>query len=219
MRIRVLSDLHTEVEAWRPPEVDADVVVVAGDVSDGAADTADWIARSFPGRETLYVHGNHENYDGVALSRPGSERVDRGNAGVRLLDRGCVVLDSVRFLGCTLWSDFALSRSPAATMARARDALHEFRAARDHDGTPFTPERALARHRADRDWLAASLARRHDGPTVVITHHAPHPRSQHERHAGKILSAAYVSDLSDLIERSGPALWIHGHGGSLIFSS
>lgn len=211
MRIRVLSDLHTEAAPWRPPEVEADVVAVAGDVSDGGAESVGWIAAAFPRRPVLYVPGNHEAYDGVPLSRPGSERVARPAANLALLDRGLVLLGGVRFLGCTLWADFGLAGVPDETMARAGAALQDFRAVRDHDGRRFSPALALARHKADRDWLARKLAEPHDGPTVVITHHAPHRGSQHERYAGHPLGAAYASDLSGLIEASGPDLWIHGH--------
>jgi len=35
MKIRVLSDLHLEFRDWVPPESDADVVVLAGDIHVG----------------------------------------------------------------------------------------------------------------------------------------------------------------------------------------
>jgi Icc-related predicted phosphoesterase len=50
-----------------------------------------------------------------------------------------------------------------------------------------------------------------DGATVVVTHHAPHPISIHSRHESELMSAAYVSNLSAVIEAAWPAAWIHGH--------
>jgi hypothetical protein len=44
---------------------------------------------------------------------------------------------------------------------------------------------------------------------VVITHHAPTPRSVHPRFADSPVSAAFVSDCTALMGRA--ALWIHGH--------
>jgi Icc-related predicted phosphoesterase len=44
-----------------------------------------------------------------------------------------------------------------------------------------------------------------------VTHHAPHPGSLHPRYANDLISAAYVSDLTPLIESGKPALWVHGH--------
>lgn len=51
----------------------------------------------------------------------------------------------------------------------------------------------------------------HDGPTMVVSHHAPHPTS-----IGKPkpdgLDFCYASDLSQILssERA-PDVWIHGH--------
>ena len=64
-------------------------------------------------------------------------------------------------------------------------------------------------HLATRAIIAAELARSHDGSTVVVTHHAPHPASLPDRHAD--LAWCYPSDLSDLIMTRGPDLWVHGH--------
>lgn len=53
------------------------------------------------------------------------------------------------------------------------------------------------------------LARPHDGATVVVPRHAPHPDSLSSRHAD--LDWCDASDLSGLIEERGPDLWAHGH--------
>ena len=75
----------------------------------------------------------------------------------------------------------------------------------------FTPEQALALHRESRAWLEAELARPWDGKTVVVTHHAPHPMSIAPKYRGDPITPAFVSDLSAVIERHQPNLWIHGH--------
>ena len=41
--------------------------------------------------------------------------------------------------------------------------------------------------------------RPHAGPTVVVTHHAPHPLSIHARFAGNPVNAGFVSDLAPLL--------------------
>ncbi|MCK5746820.1 MAG: metallophosphoesterase, partial [Oricola sp.] len=51
----------------------------------------------------------------------------------------------------------------------------------------------------------------HDGPTVVVTHYAPHPQSVSKQFRGSGLNPAFVSDLSPIIERYAPDLWVHGH--------
>lgn len=66
------------------------------------------------------------------------------------------------------------------------------------------PEEVFAMHRATRTFLEATLAVEHAGPTVVVTHHAPHPASLRSR--AEDLQWCYASDLSDLILDRGPDL-------------
>lgn len=75
----------------------------------------------------------------------------------------------------------------------------------------FTPEQALALHRESRAWLEERLSEPFDGKTVVVTHHAPHPGSISPKYLGDALTPAFVSDLTDLIGRHQPDMWIHGH--------
>jgi len=49
------------------------------------------------------------------------------------------------------------------------------------------------------------------GATVVVTHHAPHPGSLHARYKADLLSPAFISDLTAVIESGRPDLWVHGH--------
>ena len=69
----------------------------------------------------------------------------------------------------------------------------------------------LARHLADRDYIETVLSVPFDGPTVAVTHHAPHPGSIAARFADDALTPCFVSDLTSVIERHAPNLWIHGH--------
>ena len=62
MRIRVYSDLHLEFTPFEPPEYDADAVVLAGDIANGAAGIT-WARETFGG-PVLYLAGNHEYYEG-----------------------------------------------------------------------------------------------------------------------------------------------------------
>ena len=46
---------------------------------------------------------------------------------------------------------------------------------------------------------------------MVITHHAPTPRSIAPGFHGSTLNPAFASNLEPLIARYQPAFWIHGH--------
>ena len=116
MRIRVLSDLHLEFKDWKPPkaDADADVVVLAGDIHVGVKGI-EWARRSFPSIPIVYVAGNHEFY-GEHIHDMTQELLREGRRlGVDVLDARSAVIGGVRFLGATLWTDFALGE-----MTRAR---------------------------------------------------------------------------------------------------
>ena len=97
-------------------------------------------------------------------------------------------------------------------MADAVALIRDFQRIRvDRERTePFTPQHSQALFDRTAAWLEAELQRPFDGPTVVVTHHAPSPRSIHARFEGSPLNGCFVSDLERLM---GPrvSLWIHGH--------
>ena len=65
-------------------------------------------------------------------------------------------------------------------------------------------------HWVDRDWLRRQVAEPFDGPTVVVTHHAPSLGSVATPYAADWLTPAFVSELpSEFFE--GSTLWAHGH--------
>lgn len=75
----------------------------------------------------------------------------------------------------------------------------------------FTPLHALNEHERSREWLKGGFGKPFDGPTVVVTHHGPHPNSVHWRWKGSALNPAFSSDLTGLFWLGKPALWVHGH--------
>src|SRR5688572_29317875 len=106
MRIQFLSDIHLEVAPYVPTDTGADLVVLAGDIHNGAAGI-EWARQCFT-VPVLYVAGNHEYYEGEFNAVRCGLDAAAGRTGVRLLE--CVehVAGDVRFLGCTLWTDYSL---------------------------------------------------------------------------------------------------------------
>lgn len=217
MRLHVLSDLHLELGEGSPGDVahrrglafgvtDADVVILAGDVAAGA-DAVPWAAATWPDRPVLYVLGNHEFYRRDVATVIAECRDAARGTNVQILERDAVTLDGVRFLGTTLWTDFELWGDVPAAQEAVGGWMMDFFVIRHPDTGTLEPEHTRQWHLAARDWLCGELEAA-DGPTVVISHHAPHRRSDH---FGNIGSAAFVSDLAELMQRHRPRLWIHGH--------
>lgn len=213
MKLNILSDLHLSVRAMDRPRNDADVVVLAGDLC-RPREAAAW-ALGFD-KPVLYVLGNHEFYgssiDGAA------DEMKRLCAGthVQVLDSSEIVIGKVRFLGTTLWTDFELfGQSPRrdAAICEAQRLMRDFSRIRLREAAAdlFTPADSASLFRQHAEWLDTCLSRFHDGPTVVITHHAPSTTSIHPRFADSLLNACFVSDAQHLLDAGRAALWIHGH--------
>lgn len=209
MRIHVLSDLHLEFAPFAAPAVEADVVVVAGDGGPGLRGI-EWAAAAFAGRPVVYVAGNHEYYGGAIPHDTEKMRARAAALGVHFLEDGEVTLGGVRFLGCTLWTDFHLDGPGPLAMIRAQQGMNDFRRIRRSPSfRRFTPTDAAGLHAQSLAFLRASLAR--GGPCVVVTHHAPSLQGVQPAFRTDPLTPAYASHLDGFVAESGAALWIHGH--------
>lgn len=213
MKIRVLSDLHLEFQDWNPPDAEADIIVLAGDIHSGTRGV-EWARRQFPVTPILYVPGNHEFY-GRDLQQTLLDLHQAGRRfGVDVLHGRGVVIGEIRFLGATLWTDFALhgtdAHSIACAMSAARHGMSDFSVIRHAPHGLFRPDHARAMHLEQVSWIRERLADEFHGPTIVVTHHLPHLRSIHRKYWGSTLNPGFASDLSHLV---GPpvAVWIHGH--------
>jgi len=209
MKLHILSDLHTEFADFSPPETDADVVILAGDIGVGLGGI-EWAARQFSETPVIYVPGNHEfyNYD-IGLS---NELKAAAAANIYVLNNDKLELDGVRFLASTLWTDFKLYGEGDDWFARqrAKRVIEDFTSIRN-GARRFTPEDSVEIHEASKAWLVAELDRNFEGPTVVVTHHLPASKSVAKRYANDPLNPAFASRLEGVIEKRRPELWIHGH--------
>lgn len=135
VRLHVLSDLHLEFAPFEPPGVDADAVVVAGDLHPGLAGVR-WAAARWPDRPVVLVPGNHEFYGHACPGLVGKLEAEAARLGTHLhvLSDRALVLHGVRFLGATLWTDFALLGDPARGMAAAQEQMSDFRRIRVEPG-------------------------------------------------------------------------------------
>ena len=250
MNIQLLSDLHLESHPHfsAQPLAGADVLVLAGDIG-SYQDNSDLtrlgvpdfgLARFSPrpvheggaGWPTpvIFVPGNHE-YDGLEFDEA-HQRLRQAceRWGLIWLEQESVVLQGVRFVGCTLWSDFDALSSAAGTPANAAaaaapGALAEqlkardkaFRAAnfylrKNHSlqgGAPMLAEQVREQALKSQRWLRQALATGFDGPTVAVTHFAPSLLSADPRYGLTPGTAGFCNALDDLLPAA--QLWLHGH--------
>lgn len=235
MKIQLLSDLHLEADPGftATPAPGADLLVLAGDIGsyqrrkDGSAMAEpDWGLQRFsplPGFAgwpvpVLFVPGNHE-YDALDVDTAHRDlRATCDRLGIHWLERETAVIQGVRFVGTTLWSDFDGLVAPGSPLTERLRARHKaFRAANfylskmegQRGGSLFDAEAMRTLGLDCQAWLRKALAQPFDGPTVVVTHFAPTLHSADPRYGLSPGTAGFCNALDDLLPLAD--FWLHGH--------
>jgi len=219
MRLWFLSDLHYH-SSWpfEAPAVapDADVLIIAGDATEELSRRAiPWVAETFSGYglPVLYVPGNHDFYRCNLSYEVGKAQLIAEHHGVHLLATGrSVVIGGTRIIGATMWTDFDLGQYGYHAELVAGRSMNDYRYIRiGSDYRKALPKDIIDVHYAHRARVEKLLSEPFDGPTVVVTHHAPLERSLQTGRQESPLDAAYASDLSEMIKTYRPEIWLHGH--------
>ena len=228
-RLRILSDLHLEYAPWTYRPAGEDLVILAGDIASSTPTGHArwhqlWAEIALTKVPALCVLGNHEGYgDRIPRDTLVADLRKSLPPTAHLLDRQAITLLGIRFLGCTLWSDFSL-RENVGDLARQLGAqevgirceqeINDFtflcpRKSGDSENVPIRAADMAGWHREERAWLDQAIAFSQE-PTVVITHFLPSPESINTRYRENLLNAYFATDCRSLM-RSPVALWVHGH--------
>lgn len=228
MKIQLLSDLHNEFlrrgkkvpgHQWSGviPQTDADIIILVGDIDTGTKG-AEWAISESErlGKNIIYVLGNHEFYGHEYASLREKIAGLCEGTGVHCLDPGVTIQDGVRFIGTTLWTNYKadISVPRDLVMYYVDVTLADHRRIKYRIGNSyrrFKPKDALAIHLNELNWLEKQLEVNHQGKTVVVTHHGPHPICQHPAFPVSEMSGAFHSDLGALIEKNDIDVWVYGH--------
>ncbi|MEW6533594.1 MAG: metallophosphoesterase [Thermodesulfobacteriota bacterium] len=213
MRIQVLSDLHLDFGPLDLPETDADAVVLAGDIQPKLGGLK-WARKAFPSKPVMYVMGNHEYYGKSIPYLTNKLRNEAESSNVLVLENEAATIDGVKFLGCTLWTDFGLFDRIGLAAATAGEEMNDYERIRlsTHHFRKLQPKDTMMLHSRSRAWLKKEIENcSADLKVVVVTHHAPSMLSVPPDLQTDVLTAAYASNLDDFIANSGVALWVHGH--------
>lgn len=212
MKIRLLSDLHTEFRL--PYKTHAmseyrgeDVLVLAGDIASGATNTMDVIQHfldcGFP--RVVYVPGNHEYY-GSTVKQFDDKLLDwcERTRGAHFLRPGQVIIDNVLFTGGTLWTNFADNPISQSYCSRA---LNDFRQI-----VNFRTRDAYDLYYKHMEHIKSSYEQRDDRRVVVVTHFLPardciSPRWRN----GNLLNDYFANDLGSMIAEMQNTTWLFGH--------
>lgn len=214
MKLHILSDVHLEFSKFEHhAPTGTDVVVLAGDTHPGVLGVM-WAQERFPGIPVIFVPGNHEFYGKREIARHQRKMVEKAEgSNVRVLtgENGWAIIDGVRFVGGTLWTDYDLYGNAPLAMLNAECSMNDFKQICRFQNRPVTPSFIRDQHHRHLDQIRMCLREPFDGPTVVVTHHAPSGHSCHENFQGDPLNPCYASRLEWVMLEYEPALWVHGH--------
>ncbi|WP_057426965.1 metallophosphoesterase [Pseudomonas syringae] len=206
MKILIYSDLHNEFDRFKPPQVEVDLVVLAGDI-DLLTRGVLWANDTFD-CPVIYCCGNHELYKGH-IDRTLVKMKAAAGSHVHVMQNQTLVQGDVRFLVGTAWTDFTGTGDVVAASSVCAREMTDFRIIRAGENyRRLRPADVIEKNRVTRDFLTRELAAPFAGKTVVVNHHCPIPEAAGNDHDGHV-SAAYFNRWHDLLAQADG--WIFGH--------
>lgn len=238
--IRLISDIHLDFDVaklghacpeeidtlWYPEPMEHDsetVLLIAGDLWWGnhafqrRFGEDSWIERlSRRFKAVLTVLGNHDYWYGnlraaVAVARESIDQLKLTN--VQVLEQDYYIIDNVKFVGGTLWTDFK-NQDPNVMLAATRIMNdYEYIKCGTRD---LTPVDLFEVHRQTRHFIGKHAVKDYpEQQVVVMTHMAPSYQSIHPAYrtaSGYIANFSYFTDLDNfIVNHPDIGLWVHGH--------
>ena len=211
MKIQIISDLHLEFGDSQPKFNNADLVILAGDIHIGTKGI-EWILETIPNKPVIYVIGNHEYYKGTYPKTLRSIEDQAKSTNVHVLEKKSIKIDDIRFHGTTLWTDFSLYGSPSYYGSLCQTQMNDYKKIRTEPNySKLRSKDVYDIHHSSITWLEKSLSESDSAINIVVTHHAPSPKSLPNTSLEDPISCAYASNLESTIESYKPNFWIHGH--------
>jgi predicted phosphohydrolase len=214
MRIRYLSDLHTEFYNLLSlnrmlmrirPSTQNEVCVCAGDIGNIANEksrklyeiTINYLSKNF--EKVFIINGNHEYYNSKGLT---IEEIDEQMASyfywpnVHWLNNSTYIYNGVNFIGTTLWTHVD-EGVPQINDTKCIPKL--------------TRDVYNQHHQRCRAWLRSQVPL--TGKNVIITHHMPSPQLVAPKYAGCEINPWFYCNMEKFIENNKDhiACWIYGH--------
>lgn len=232
MKIQLMSDLHLEFDgSFRPTNYGSDTLILSGDVCVARALAASSdspyhkMGNSFRDffkhcsdnfKNVMYIKGNHEHYN----SRFNNvSDIIRGALApmenIHFLDDEYVDVESIRFVGSTLWTDN--NKNCPITEMSLRGGMNDYHVIQYLDPRGnyrrLTPNDTALFHAIAKTFIKEAIPTDFEGKAVVMSHHAPSAQSINEKYKDDhYFNGGYFSSLDYFIaDIPQIALWTHGH--------
>ena len=231
MLYRPINDIHREHDRWyfqrwmkkkpelwhiyEPSHLDTDkdtVLGIAGDMDTQKYTIKFLIDMSKRFKAVVCILGNHDYWRRDFTTHASQLKRQLKEAGVNnvhLLDCDSVVIDGVRFIGATLWTDF--NKGDNLILNTAESDMNDYRFMRKNNYTRrLKPRDLLAEHIKHRDFIFSFA--QNEEKMVVLSHHAPCWKSiDFSRYGHGTINHLYATEFGNEIAYSHFTLWHHGH--------
>jgi predicted phosphohydrolase len=213
MLIQYASDLHLEFPQNKeflkqnPLQPTGEVLLLAGDIvpfaqMDKHKDFFRYVSDHF--KTAYWIPGNHEYYY-FDLAKKSGVLHENITSNVHLVNNVSIQTADVRLIFSTLWSTI----SPA-NQWQMEKSLSDFQVIKCNNFR-LSAEQFNQLHEESIQFLTAELQQTGGSKTVVVTHHVPTFMHYPEKYKGSSLNEAFVVELFELIETTGPDYWLYGH--------
>ena len=234
--IRVISDIHWDINRGKGYTFDfgEDFVINCGDTASRYDIAADWTTANV--RRGVIIPGNHLGYEYPYEDCPPSDFKNTKDFQITKLTQaigtnpdikviGAIskpfkIAPKIMLVGSTLYSDLMLFGEKHFEEARALagKSINDFRRCHIAESLtkrttkPFTIDDHIEKFKRELKALDKKIAAIHNYPVIVVTHFAPLPYSVAEEYKNDLLTAYFVNDLTDFLNKhSCIRLWCHGH--------
>lgn len=215
-KLRVLSDLHLEENAFVYRYAGEDAIALLGDIH--TKNRLHLFLATIPAHIPVYfVAGNHEYHHGIFEDVKKYHRKLEDDYNFHFLDNQQTTICGIPAYGGTLFSDWNVDGATNAWFAklRAPDGIPDFhhmqRIGQYYEIRGWTVNDHAQEFDAFVKGLKAFLRHTDGAPQrLVLSHFMPHPICIHERFKHNALTAYFCSDLEHLMGWVG--YWLCGHG-------
>ena len=208
--VHLLSDIHLELGKHIPTylsKIKADILVLAGDIGNPYDDKNKY-ANFIESCSKLFKHvilitGNHEYYSRSHNMFEIDNKIEdivKNYENVHFLQRKSIIIDNIRFIGCTLWS------LPLGNYSLINDFLKI-----KYMSIP------VYRQLFDTDlkYLKEELELHTDLKTIVVTHHLPSYQLIDQKYKDDPCNCFFATNLEYLMDKVD--YWFCGHTHTATF--
>lgn len=215
-KIKLLSDLHMEGQAFAYQHHGEDAVLLLGDIH--TRNRLHLLLDQIPTEIPVYfVAGNHEYYHGVFEEVKAYHRKLEERYNFYFLDNEQTTICGVPAYGGTMFSDWELDGPSNAWFAkhRAKDGIADFhcmhKLGQHYENVVWTVHDHEREHQKFVEGLQLFLKQTEGAPKrIVLSHFMPHYACTHERFRTSTLNAYFNSNMERFMGWDG--YWLCGHG-------